>query len=444
MRSLSFQRLAVLGFLLFATGVCLSVEGPPSLSVQSLYASALRNYSAGMYSEALSLFLQVQVAAGPYGETHGYIARCAEALAAQREKDALSETVNQARGMLALRESALNHLTRKGGVQVDRDDESHVLRCPAGLFEDGSVRDALTAFIATVPGAWVTVMSEFPSTGDRGISREALFLAERLVREGGFSSRRLTLRSLPGASPGLTISVSPRQPTAGSEGMSLPGVLVRADPSQLKLGSVEEMMFSLFILDSEKGRRWNLKLMDEQGGVSRSFEGPSTVLTQVRWDGHDDEGRRAAPGRYVARLTVSGWGEDLLATDTVSFSVVQPAVLTRPAPSPTEPSLPAQRQHRVVIRFQDNAAVPIQRERDVAARVAYLLTINPGKKVSVAGSAGASEKNPRPLAGQRAGWVREELLRLGVPEGRIRVGELSGEGGPEAVVVFEESDENIP
>lgn len=410
----------------------------PSSRVLSLYNEALHSYSAGMYSEALSLFLQVQVAAGPYRETHGYIARCAEALSLQRKKDAVSAAVDRARGMLALRESAMGVLAKRGSARVSVENGSHSLQCPVEFFKDKLAWDALNAFVATVPGAWVTVRAERNSESTRTDLRGALLLAERLVREAGFPAERLFLRSRLGTEPGLTILVSPRKPIFGAEEMEIPGVLVRAEKSEYRWGETAPLAFYLLVLAPEKSRRWRLDLLDERGTVVRAFEGSPIILTHVRWDGCDEKAQKVLPGPYVARFSVSGWTEGLL-TDTAPFTVFPPETPTKPpAALPPELPLTVHRQHRFVIHFQENAAVPLERERDVAARVAYVLTINPENKVQVVGGAESGEKTPNDLAVQRAGWVRDELMRLGVPSLRIRVGNPSRDAGAAAVVAFEE------
>lgn len=435
---LSSRCSAVLVFLFLATGFCRSGERPTARSVQTLYDQAVHVYSAGLFSDALDLFLQVQAEAGPYRETHGYIARCAESLSIQRDTAITSAVVERARGMLALRESALGDLAKRGGVRVAVEGESHSLQCPAGFFMDDLAWDALNAFIATVPGAWVTVRAERNSESPRANGRDALLLAERLVREGGVPAERLFLRARPGTGSGLTILVSPRKPIFGAEDREVPGVLVRAEKSEYRLGETDPLAFYLLMLTPEKSRRWRLDLLDERGTVVRAFEGSPTVLNHVRWDGRDEKDQRVLPGTYGARFSVSGWTEGVW-TDTAPFIVLPPEIPTKPqAALPPEPSLPVRRQHRFVIHFQENAAVPLERERDMAARVAYVLTINPEKKVIVMGGAGAGEKTPNDLAVQRADWVRGELVRLGIPARGIRVGDPSRDEGAAVVVAFEE------
>jgi hypothetical protein len=434
MDSLSLRRPVGLGFLLFVLGVHCLADTLSVPSLPSLYDKALQNYSAGLYTEALDLFLQVQAIEGSYRETHAYIALCAKGMSEQREEVSRVASVEQARGMMALRDSTVKDLSRRGGTHTVLEEGTHSFQYPAGSFMDESLWEAFHAFFSTVPGAWITVLSEPNSLNDR----EAVLLAERLVRERGFPVERLSLRSRPGAGPGLTVLVSAHQPVFGVTDKPIPGVMVRAEVSEYKAKESGGLLFFLFALTPEKSRLWRLDLLNGQGDIVRSFEGPPTVLTQVRWDGRDEKGRSVVPGGYSARLSVSGWTGAAL-TDLSPFSVIKEEIPTQPpAPRREEHVLPVHWQHRFVIRFQENAAVPLERERDVAVRVAYLLKINPEKKVHVVGGVSAREKNPLVLAAQRARWVREELVRLGVPEIRIRLEESFRKEEADVVIVFEE------
>lgn len=404
-------------------------------SVQSVYDQALRAYAAGMFYDALSLFLRVQDQAGPFRETQNHIALCAKALSEQRDTIVLSAVVERARGMLALRESALGDLRKQGGANVVVAEEVTSLQCPREYFKDDRTWDALNAFLATVPGAWVTLLTKEGSAED---SHAALLLAGRWGREGGFPLDRITLRSRLGVGAGVTLLVSPQKPATAATDAIVPGILIRADRTEFRSGENADLLFDLLMINSGNSRRWNLDIVDERAVVVRRFEGPPTATSHVRWDGRDGDGRWVPSGDYVAQLSVIGWSGDLW-SDRTSVHVVREESLLSPS-SIVQPiaSVPRRRQHRFVIRFQENDAVPIERERDAASRVAYLLTINPEKNVVVMGQAEKKEKNPVALAAQRAAWVQGELERLGIPLSRIRVSPVSVDDGSIAVVAFED------
>lgn len=432
---ISLRRPAVFAFLIFSPGFCLFAEGVSAPSAQSLYDQALHDYSVGLYSDALALFIQVQDRAGRYRDTQTQIARCAKALSAQRDGAAMSVAVERARGMLALRESALGDLRKQAGARVMVEDEVTSIQCPGEFFKDDLPWDALNAWIATVPGAWVTL---YTTVGDADDSHAALLLAERLVREGGFPMDRIALRSDPQIGAGITLRVSPRKLAMGATDTAVPGILVRADRAEFRTGETADLLFDILVLNSGNSRRWNLDIVDDHAAVVRRFEGPPTAMSHVRWDGRDVNGQWVSPGTYLARLSVSGWTGDPL-TDKTGFTVVQEESPPKPHTTvPALPSVPVRRQHRFVIRFQENTVEPLERERDAASRVAYLLTINPGKNVVVAGSVGSGEKNPAVRASQRADWVRRELVRLGIPLERVRIDAAPSDDGAAALVLFED------
>ncbi len=407
---------------------------PTGSSAKTLYDQALLAQSNGAYGDALSLFLSVQSLAGNDPAIHHHIAQCVESLRTQRDFQFHLSAMERARGMLTLRASAAKDLSRRLGSEGDISDDGYSFAGSSTLFmQDQQVWEALAALISTVPGGWVTIESESGSDASRA-SRQ---VAERLVREGMVPFERVSLWNKSRMGDNLNVVVSFRKRESGGQQTVDPGVLIQVETPLWVLDETPEQQFHLFVLNPGAYRRWTLEISNEEGNLIHRVEGAPKVLAQVRWNGQRTGGQRVSFGRCRARLTLEEWRSNLISDETsfiVSDRIVSP---DKPVPAASPPP-PLQRQHRFFIRFKERGGTPLDRDREILSRVAYLLAINPNQRVVAIGSVDGSEPRPEELASLRTQCVLESLMELGIPRNRLVVRENPARDGAGVALTFED------
>lgn len=404
-------------------------------SAKSLYDQALLAQSKGEYGDALSLFLSVQSLAGHDPAIHHHIAQCVESLRAQRDFQFHSSAMERARGMLTLRASAAKDLSRRLGSEGDRSDDGYSFAgAPTSFTQDEQAWEALAALISTIPGGWVTIESESGSDA----SRSARQVAERLVREGIAPFERVSLWNESGMGNNLNVVVSfSKRESSGQQAVD-PGVLVRVETPPWILDESPEQQFYLFILNPGAYRRWTLEVTNATGDLIHRVEGAPKVLAQVRWNGQRTGGQRVSSGRCRVRLTLEGWRSNNLISDETSFVVSDRKVLPAKPVLVASPTRPLQRQHRFFIRFKEQGGTPLDRDREILSRVAYLLAINPNQRVVAIGSVDDSEPRPEEMASRRTQSVLESLMELGIPRNWLVVRDNPARDGPGVALMFED------
>ncbi len=418
-----------------ATPVGLLAGDSIARSAKSLYDQALLAQSGGAYGEALSLFLSVQNLVGNDPAIYRHIARCVESLRVQRDLQFRISAMERARGMLTLRASAAKDLSRRLGSEGGIFDDGYSFSGSPMLFtQDEQVWEALAALISTIPGGWVTIESGSGSD----VSRAARHVAERLVREGMAPFERVSLWNESGMGENLTVVVSFRQRESSGQQTVNQGVLVRVDRPLWVLDENPEQQFHLFVLNPGAYRRWTLEITNEAGGLIHRVEGAPKVLLPIRWNGQTTGEQRVSSGCYRARLALEGWRGNFISDET-SFVVSERNVSpNKPVPVASSPSS-LQRQHRFFIRFKERGGTPLDRDREILSRVAYLLAINPNQRVVAIGSVDGSEPRPEEMAPLRAQCVLESLMELGIAQDRLVARKNPVRDGAGVALLFEKS-----